>query len=110
MFEKLSDDVIIDKLTILYVLNKFQIGLTNSKLTEIILELELINYFSLQITIPTLIESKLIAIHKINNTQIYVITQSGSKVLDLFEDRLPLIVKDKITNYKVTNYIKKQNN
>lgn len=105
MFEKLSDDVIIDKLTILYVLNKFQIGLTNSKLTEIILELELINYFSLQITIPTLIESKLIAIHKINNTQIYVITQSGSKVLDLFEDRLPLIVKE-----KVTNYIKKQNN
>lgn len=78
-----------NKLLILYVFNKLDLSVSNNKITEIILENNLINYFTLQQYLSELMSSGFIKNleHKI------VITQKGEKVLSMFIDR---ISEDKI--------------
>ena len=48
MFEKSSEELALNKLYILYILNKMQLPLTNGQITNIFIENDLLDYFSLQ--------------------------------------------------------------
>ena len=48
MFENSSEELASHKLLILYILNKINMDLTNSQITQVVLETEMMNYFSLQ--------------------------------------------------------------
>ncbi|KRQ87232.1 hypothetical protein ABG79_01035 [Caloramator mitchellensis] len=78
-----------NKLLILYILNKIDASITNSYLTQIVLENNLINYFSLQQYISELIESGFIDLTKEINRQLLKITLKGKRTLDFFIDRIP---------------------
>ncbi|WDU82172.1 DUF4364 family protein [Caloramator sp. Dgby_cultured_2] len=78
-----------NKLLILYILNKIDTPITNSSLTQIVLENNLINYFSLQQYISELIESGFIEINKEINKQLLRISLKGKRTLEFFIDRIP---------------------
>ena len=48
MFENSSEELASHKLLILYILDKINMDLTNSQITQVVLETEMMNYFSLQ--------------------------------------------------------------
>ena len=48
MFENSSEETAYHKLLILYILYKIKMDLTNSQISQVVLETEMMNYFSLQ--------------------------------------------------------------
>ena len=64
MFEN-SAELAENKLLVLYVINNLKYPITNAQLTEIILENNFINYFTLQQYISELITSKFLKYKKL---------------------------------------------
>lgn len=77
-----------NKLLILYIFSKFDIPVSNNQITDIILENNLINYFTLQQNLTELISANFLKyINKENNHKISI-TQKGCNVLLMFIDRV----------------------
>lgn len=103
MFNNSTDDLISEKLTVLYVLNDIEEDITESQITQIILATEAMNYFTLSVLLPKMIESKFITTYVKNSTTLYALTQSGLEVLIYFQNRIPDFLKEKITKYILEN-------
>ena len=69
MFENSSEELASNKLLILYILNKINMDLTNSQITQVVLDTEVINYFSLQQFLSQLMESKFLTTYKDSNRE-----------------------------------------
>ena len=63
-------------------------SLTNSQISEFILEREYTNYFHLQEAVSELVEAELIEKHTISNTSYYYLTEDGKNTLSYFEKEL----------------------
>lgn len=48
MFENSTEELAYHKLLILYILDKINMDLTNSQMTQVVLETDIMNYFSFQ--------------------------------------------------------------
>ena len=94
-----TDDLILEKLIVLYTLNNLEEDVTDSQLTQIILETEVMNYFTLMVLLPKMIESKFIMRYNKNDTTLYTITQSGLEVLIYFQNRIPDFFREKLDKY-----------
>jgi len=99
MFENSSEELASNKLLILYILNKVNIDLTNSQITQVVLETEIMNYFSLQQFLSQLMESKFLNTYKDSGKEYYSITQKGFEILEYFLSRIPENVTNKIDIY-----------
>ncbi|MBB6630236.1 DUF4364 family protein [Clostridium algidicarnis] len=77
-----------NKLMVLYILKSIKIPISNSQLTEMILENGFINYFTLQQYITELISSSFISYDKKNEKKVLVLSAKGEKVLSMFQDRI----------------------
>ena len=99
------------KLIILYMLSHSDTELTNSQLSEFILDREYTNYFHLQQAISELVEAGLIYKRVKSTSSYYQITSDGASTLSFFESDLsPEIRKDvseflKTAGYEVQNSI-----
>ena len=83
------------KLIILYMLSHSDTELTNSQLSEFILDRDYTNYFHLQQAISELVEAGLIYKRVKSNSSYYQITSDGASTLSFFESDLsPEIRKD----------------
>ena len=98
-----TDDLILEKLIVLYTLNNLEEDVTDSQLTQIILETEVMNYFTLMVLLPKMIESKFIMRYNKNDTTLYTITQSGLEVLIYFQNRIPDFFREKLDKYIIDN-------
>lgn len=78
-----------NKLLLLYILRKIDSPITNSYLTQIVLENNLINYFSLQQYLSELIESGFVNSIKENSRHTLKLSQRGKDALELFINRIP---------------------
>ena len=67
------------KLIILYMLQNVNFPLSNTQISDFILEKEYTNYFHLQEALSELQDTKLIEIEKVRNTSYYHMTEEGSK-------------------------------
>lgn len=103
IFDNGSDDLIMEKLIILFTFNKLDEDVTDSQLTQIILDTEVMNYFTLQVLLPKMIESKFIKTYNKGETTLYTMTQSGLEVLEFFENRIPEYFKKKLRDYIFEN-------
>ena len=103
MFENSSEELASNKLLILYILDKVKMDLTNSQITQFIMETELMNYFSLQEFLSQLIESNFVQIFSESNKEFYCLTNKGIQALEYFLGRIPQDIKDKIDVYTVKN-------
>lgn len=84
-----------DKILILYILKKVGKPLSHKELLELILTVADINYFYFQQFLSDLLEDNYIA-KCAENTDLYELTEAGSKSLELTLDLIPGITKLKI--------------
>ncbi|WP_195923743.1 DUF4364 family protein [Clostridium tepidum] len=98
-----------NKLLILYVFNRLDLSISNNKITEIILENNLINYFTLQQYLSELASSGFI---KNTDQHKIMITEKGNRVLSMFKDRISEDKIQSINDYLDSrlNLIKKEVN
>lgn len=77
-----------NKLLLLYIFNKIKFPVSNNKITEIILENNFINYFTLQQYLNELVLSKFLRYTNESGSHRFSITDKGVKVLSLFKNRI----------------------
>ena len=98
MYEN-SAELAENKLLVLYVIKSLKQPISNTQLTEIILENNFINYFTLQQYISELEYSNFVKYIEKNEKKLISITDKGEKVLSFFNDRIAPIKRDIIDNY-----------
>lgn len=96
------------KLIVLYMLKNSEYSLTNSQLSEFILEHEYTNYFHLQQAISELVEAELIEKQTLSNTSYYRLTEDGKNTLRYFEKELSSDIRKEVKEYLKTNGYKLQ--
>ncbi|MEG0774940.1 DUF4364 family protein [Clostridium sp.] len=77
-----------NKLILLYIFHKVNLPIPNIQLSQIVLENNFMNYFTLQQYIVELVESNLLTKISDKGKDRLVISESGKKVLNLFENRI----------------------
>lgn len=109
MYEN-SAELAENKLLVLYVTNSLKHPITNTQLTEIILENNFINYFTLQQYISELIASDFLRYESVNDKNLIRITEKGANALSFFSDRISSIKKKIIDDYllSIKDSIKKE--
>lgn len=98
MYEN-SADLAENKLLVLYVMESLKQPITNTQLTEIILENNFINYFTLQQYISELVSSEFLKYELVNDKNLIKITEKGLNTLSFFSDRISTIKKKIIDDY-----------
>lgn len=88
-----------NKLLLLYVFNEIKLSVSNNQLTQIILENNFINYFTLQQYISELVASKFLEYIETNKKHRLIITSEGTRALNLFINRISKTKKETIDNY-----------
>ena len=109
MYEN-SAELAENKLLVLYVIKSLRQAISKTQLTEIILENNFINYFTLQQYISELDTAEFVEYIEKNNKILITITSKGENVLSIFNDRISPIKRDIIDNYisKTIDNIKKE--
>lgn len=94
-----ADSSTLYKLIILYMLDNLDFPLTNSQISEFILDKGYTDYFTLQQTIYDLEGSELIVSENIRNSTRYTITNSGQETIAMFESKLSFAIKEDIQHF-----------
>lgn len=87
------------RLMILYMLDKVEYPLTNTQITNFILEKDYTTYFTVQQTISDLLSSELITAESTHNNTRYRITEEGQQTLRFFNDKISDAIKEDILTY-----------
>ncbi len=97
------------RIMILYMLDKVEYPLTNTQITNFILEKDYTNYFTVQQTLSDLLSSDLIIAESTHSNTRYRITDEGMQTLRFFEDKVSSEIKEDILTYlREHNYELKQ--
>lgn len=97
-----------NKLLLLYILHKLPTPASNSLITQVVLENNLINYFSLQQYISELIENGFILDYKENKAHKLSLSEVGKNTLEFFNNRIPSDKLKVIDSYIELSYNKKE--
>ncbi len=87
------------KLILLYIFDRINLPIPKSQINEIVLENNLVNYFSLQQYITELVSSNFIEYTYSNSKRLLCITDKGRKVLSMFNSRISEDVVMKVDSY-----------
>lgn len=87
------------KLIVLFMLKHSSESLTNSQISEFILDREYTNYFNLQQAISELVEAELAEKQTIGNTSYYRLTEDGNSTLSFFEEELSARIREDVLEY-----------
>lgn len=102
MFDDKSKSAL-NKLIVLHILDKIEIPLTNTQLTNIVLENNIINYFSLQECLSELEASDLVKLEESQDKTTYQLSEAGLRTVTMFQDRILKSVRTTITDYIAKN-------
>nr|WP_225877845.1 DUF4364 family protein [Alkalibacter mobilis] len=89
-----SENVLENKLIILYALNQFKVPVNKEQISQIIIENVQISYFDIQFLIQSLSTDGFLVLINDNNTDYYSISDKGRETLSLFSDRIPTYIKE----------------
>ena len=87
------------KMIILYMLEKVTFPLSNSQITNFLLDHEYTTYFHIQQTIHDLMDTHLILERKQGNSICYEITPEGQKTLSYFEKNMSDSIRLEVDSY-----------
>ena len=93
------------KLIILYMLDKADSPLTNTQISNFILEKEYTTYFTLQQALNELVTSALVRTESTHNNTFYHITPSGKETLSFFPDKISDAIKQDVISYFEANHM-----
>ena len=94
-----SDAFTLYKLIILFLLDKVDFPITNSQISNIILELNYTNYFNVQYSVSELIDAEFINSEKIGTKTYYRISSLGKETLSFFDNMINPDIQDEIIDY-----------
>lgn len=86
-----------DKLKLLYIFDYIDIPLTNTEITNYILENDYMDYFTLQQLLGDLCDAKFLKLNSKNGSEYYCISEAGEATLDMFGEMLPDYFKNEIS-------------
>ena len=84
-----NESLILYKLIILYMLNTIKIPLSNSQLSDFLLQKNIASYFTVQQSINELQDTGLISGKKVHHTTLYELTPEGERTLDYYVNLIP---------------------
>ena len=91
------------KLMVLYMLSKVNFPLTNSQISDFMLEKGYTTYFTLQESINELTQDNFIQLVSYHNTTQYKLTKEGAETISFFENRISTAIKEEISQYLKEN-------
>lgn len=91
------------KLILLYLINKFDIPLSHSHITQFALDEGLMNYYQVQTYLQEMIDIGYLDKSSNNQATHFTVTDDGVTALDSFIRMIPNDVKNKITKFAVDN-------
>lgn len=94
------------KLLILYMLDQVDFPLTNTQISNFMLDRDYTTYFTIQQTINELIRAELIRTESTHNNTQYYITNAGKETLSFFPDKLSAAMKADVRSFFAENKIK----
>lgn len=97
------ESLMLYKLVILYTLSRADFPLSNSQLTNFILENDYTDYFNVQQTLGELISDGYVHSRTIRNTTLYEISESGREAIGLLSGSLSKGIRDDIDKYLKEN-------
>lgn len=87
------------KLIILYMLNKVDFPLTNSQISEFILDEGYTNYFTLQQTLSELTDSGFIREESTHSRTFYHLTEEGNETIHFFANDISPAIQEDINTF-----------
>ena len=96
------------KLIVLYMLDHVDFPLTNTQISNFVLEKEYTTYFTIQQAISELISAELIRTESTHNNTHYYITPAGRETLSYFPDKISPGIKEDVLSYFAENKIEIQ--
>lgn len=91
------------KLIVLYMLDHVDFPLTNTQISNFILDKEYTTYFTLQQAINELIAAELVRTESTHNNTHYYITPAGRETLSYFPDKISAAIKEDVLSYFAEN-------
>lgn len=93
----------LNKLMVLFLIEKAGLPLSNTQVSEFLLDFGYTDYFSLQNYISQMKEAGLVKSSKISTHTLYDITPAGKETLDYFQNHIPESIKDDMILYLKNN-------
>ncbi|MEZ4357958.1 MAG: DUF4364 family protein [Eubacteriales bacterium] len=93
----------VEKLIILYLLDKLNFGISDQQLIEIVIRQNLMSYFDLTTSIADLIQGGMVKCNEATMRKLYLITEKGKTTLKFFEKELLLSKRTLIDEFCNTN-------
>ena len=87
------------KLMILYLIEKVDFPLSNSQISEFILDKGYTNYFPVQRAFHELEEENMLRVKQIRNMSHYALSDEGSEAIEMFEYQIPNSIKEDIAQF-----------
>ncbi len=110
MFKKDSKDKAEKKLVLLHFFVQIDYPLTNAEITDFVVSLDLMDYFTLQQYLSELVDGGMLEYSKSESDFFYLVTVKGKDSLEYFENRLPeglvSIIDEKVLDYKKHRSVK----
>lgn len=95
----LQDSLTINKLIVLYMLNRVSFPITIAQISDFILERDYMNFLTLQQVISELTEANMVSSKTVRNRTHLSITEEGRSTLNFFDNRVSEAIKEDINNY-----------
>ncbi len=95
----LQDSLTINKLIVLYMLNRVNFTMTAAQVSDFILEKDYMDFLTFRQVLSELTESKMITQKTIRNRTKLSITEEGRSTLGFFENRISEAIKADINNF-----------
>jgi len=92
-----------NKLLILYLVNRLELPISHSQITECVCGAELMDYYTLQETLAAMVETELLSTDEKSaqnkNVTLYTLTDEGATTLEYFEQDVALQTRQIINRY-----------
>lgn len=98
-----SDAFTLYKLIILFLLDKVDFPLNNAQISNIILDKDYTNYFSIQQSLSELLEADLCTVESIGHSSLYRITDTGRETLSFFGYMISSAIQNDLMEYLRNN-------
>lgn len=95
----MSETFTLYKLIILYMLDKIDFPLTNSQISEFILEEGYTTYFTLQQAISEMVDADLIREETTRNRTLYHLTEEGRETIHYFKNHISPAIQEDIDQF-----------
>jgi DNA-binding PadR family transcriptional regulator len=91
------------KLMVLYMLSKVNFPLSNSQISEFMLDRQYTTYFTLQEVLSSLSDDGFIQVLTYRNSTQYKLTKEGSETISFFNSKISNAIRDEIDKYLKEN-------